>query len=277
MFKSFNWVIPTENTYKVFMEKNHRSSLSIKTIISSMAMTFLLFGSLYSSQVYAAPALPTACGGFSSEGFLLAPSPVVERLVRFNSNNPANDPYVTFPFFTRDTVTGIVSYTSPTGTLLAGTDFTGAGGTIVSELTTASQNSGLNSELWFITYRVDGIPGTAESLTLQTGVEHDLTSYWVTDTGGNVLGNDDWVFSTAPPPPNGDGDDVTIAFNYPPDGIAYINVAMYDPSILHGDYTISGYSGCPATPVPSLTTWALILLSLLLVMVGINRNSYRLS
>ena len=215
----------------------------------------------------ARPALaPGTCGAFEAEGFLVTPGgPTTERNIDWLSGATGPtpyDPYTFMPEVTRNAATGVISFfqTSVDGTasgafLPSGATITSAGDGLTSALASAAPNV---SEIWRIAARVEGVPGTTETITIQNGGAQEHSAYWQTDSSGaiintnssvNPLHDDGWLFGAQTTIPGGDDISYTIDVTYPSDGIVIINFAMFDATGGFGGPTFDGYE-CPE---PELT------------------------
>ena len=211
------------------------------------------------------PALkPDACGAFSREGFIINPgSPSSESSADFGSGAPGPgpfDPYVLEPHISRNSSTGVVNFyqtsadASATGSFLSNgialRNADNVASTIASDLDHIS-------EIWRVAARVDGVPGTTETLTIQNSVAHEHTAYWQTDVNGTIInsnsssnaGEDDgWIYGTSTAV-GSDGISFTIDVTYPADGIVILQFAQLDSTGGFGGVDFDEYE-CPE---PSLS------------------------
>ena len=108
----------------------------------------------------------------------------------------------------------------------------------VDDITFLERATGARTEIWSLAIRVDGIPGSAQSVVLNTNIEHEFVTYWVTDENGNVFHSLDRTTTNEGgwhrgynPSIGGDGSLVPINFTMPANNtIAYVNVAIIDPN-----------------------------------------------
>ncbi|RVU86061.1 hypothetical protein EOL70_01030 [Leucothrix sargassi] len=186
------------------------------------------------------PLLPASCGAWLSEGFLQGQLPLETDQTWFPSGN-LNEALV-YPEarIERDPATGVVSFyhTTPAITLSGFSTEDDMTGDI--ELNQGSEGEpGQISEVWRMTARLQGIPGTTQSFNIDTETVHEFTAFWVTDIAGNVISNGDWEYT------RGEANRMySVSVTYPADGIAYLNIAMLDPVNNHGGYSLVGYK-CP--------------------------------
>ncbi len=210
---------------------------------------------------------PGVCGGFVREGFLVDPGvPATEVNADFGSglSGPTPfDPYVIAPFIGRNQSTGVVSFyqasadASDSGSFLSnGVVLNGPSG-LTSTLVTAADHT---SELWRAAARLEGAPGTTQTITINTGNAHEHTAYWQTDVNGALIntnsssnaGDDDgWLFGTSTTFAGGDGESYTIDVTYPADGIVILQFALLDSTGGFGGIVFDDYE-CP-TPSISIT------------------------
>ncbi|MEP6343347.1 MAG: hypothetical protein ABJ275_08530 [Maricaulaceae bacterium] len=186
---------------------------------------------------------PTACGAHLAEGFLTNPLPTEPDVVF--GDGTTNDPYVQ-QYMTRNATTGEVSiYYSSSDVILNGSDIHSD---MTSELVTDRPGAaGQQSELWRLAIRLDGTPGDSINVPIRTENVHEFTTWWLTDTSGAFLGNNDWLYTTRTSNPGGDGENFDVSITFPSDGIVYLNIVMSDPVNRRGSFTISASDyTCPA-------------------------------
>ena len=210
------------------------------TLTPDMATSLVLKPALPSPR----PTLvPTACGAHLAEGFLTNPLPTEPDVVFGDSTT--NDPYVQ-QYMTRNVTTGEVSiYYSSSDVILNGSDIHSD---MTSELVTDRPGvAGQQSELWRLAIRLDGTPGDSINVPIRTENVHEFTTWWLTDTSGAFLGNNDWLYTTRASNPGGDGENFDVSITFPSDGIVYLNIVMSDPVNRRGSFTISASDyTCPA-------------------------------
>ena len=110
------------------------------------------------------------------------------------------------PEVTRDAATGVINFfqTSVDGTasgalLPSGATITSAGDGLTNALASADPNV---SEIWRISARVKGVPGTTETITIQNGGAQEHSAYWQTDSSGAIINTNSSVclLYTSPSP-----------------------------------------------------------------------------
>ncbi|MEP0962695.1 MAG: SdrD B-like domain-containing protein [Roseobacter sp.] len=214
---------------------------------------------------------PGACGQFTTQGFLIDPgSPSAERNQDFGSGMSGtvdSDPYVWGQFFSRNSSTGEVSiFRSSTDGSSSGS-FLSDGVTLArsDRLTdTVPSDTNHTSEIHRVSARVEGEPGTTETLTIATRNSHEHSAFWQTDVNGAIIntnsgaspGNDDgWHFGTAVSAsnPRADGAEYTIPVTYPADGVVILEIAMLDSVSSYGEVRFVSYE-CPAPELETTKT-----------------------
>ncbi len=205
--------------------------------------------------------VPGTCAGFIREGFLINPgAQATEEFADFGSGLPGFpvfDPYVVDPLLARNSSTGVVEFfhASPTA---SSTGTFSSNGVILSNpvnglTSTLANDPNPMSEVWRVAARVEGAPGTTETITIENFGAQEFSAFWQTDVNGAIIntnsgavtGNDDgWLFGTIPTIAGSDGTSYTIDVTYPADGIAILQFALYDPTGGFGGLAFDGYE-CP--------------------------------
>ena len=105
------------------------------------------------------------------------------------------------------------------------------------------------SEYHQTVYRLEGAPGTTDTVTFQSTVGSDNLTAWIENDSGVVIASstsdtnsdDGWIFGT--------NNSTTLNFTYPADGTVYLYGGLFDPTANYGATKIIDYT-CPA---PSLS------------------------
>ena len=92
-------------------------------------------------------------------------------------------------------------------------------------------------------YRLEGTPGSSETVTFSSAGGADNITAWIEDTAGTVIANstsdaasdDGWIFGTF--------NDAVLTFTYPADGVVYLYGGLFDPSGNYGATSID--HACP--------------------------------
>lgn len=189
---------------------------------------------------------PGVCGEYLSQSWIThGKLNLHDSEVRFRSGDFATDPYVYLPI-ERDADGRILTYFGENAVVDSGTILTIAGLNLVS---TSNNLSNHESDFHVIVYKLEGAPGSTLTASLNTRAGQEHTAYWIEDTAGNVTNASDFEFTTSTPNIGGVGEALPLSFTAPADGVSYLNVAIFDPSVAFGRPVISDYE-CPA---PSLT------------------------
>ncbi len=189
---------------------------------------------------------PSVCGAFLSQSWIVhGKLNLHDSEVQIGSGDFATDPYLYLPI-ERDAEGRILTYFGSNDGTDSGTVLTPA----LAEVST-SQNTAADHESDFqvIVYRLEGAPGTTLTANFNSRAEQDYTGYWIEDTAGNVISASDFQFTTGTSGIGGVGEELPLSFTAPADGIAYLHVAIFDPSAFFGKPVIDNYE-CPA---PSLS------------------------
>ena len=224
-------------------------------------------------------AVAATCGAFTREGFVFETGSIAnDQNVDFGSGfGPGEgpgvfgampyDPYVLEPLFSRDPVTGVVNFFQTTPDATANGVLTTTGPNAGDILADADQLSSISPnqpvempEIWRVAARIEGTPGTTETITISTAGGQDHTAFWQTDVSGNIIntnsnvigGNDEgWIFGAGPLVDGSEGTQFQIDVTYPADGVVIIRFAQFDATLALGGLQILGYE-CP-DPSLSLT------------------------
>ena len=188
---------------------------------------------------------PTSCGAYNHAGWSVPGGPFANANIVFGSGDVQRDPYL-YAGLSRDAAGRITTYYGPPDH----TDSAASGNP--ARLNLEDQNTTVLphvSEYHQTVYRLEGAPGTTETVTFQsTGGSDNLTA-WIENDSGVVIASstsdtnsdDGWIFGT--------NNSTTLNFTYPADGTVYLYGGLFDPTANYGPTQIFDYT-CPA---PSLS------------------------
>ncbi len=190
---------------------------------------------------------PTQCGAWNHKGWITYGYPDLhDSEVVFNSGDATNDPYL-YLQLSRDADGRVLSYFGATDESTSGVLPNRPG----SDLTSTANNAvDHESEYHTTVYRLEGVAGTSESISLTSVGGFEWTSYWTENTAGTVL--ESLEFEPTWGTDIGTGEILSVPVTYPADGIVYLYVSQFDPSAAYGRPGIDGYS-CPVSLTPEVT------------------------
>ncbi|WP_281271815.1 GEVED domain-containing protein [Leucothrix pacifica] len=186
-------------------------------------------------------ARPGSCGLYNHAGWLTPAGPNINTNILFGSNDPLKDPYV-YAGLGRDAEGRILtSFGLPDETLSGA--IPGKAGTELSEI--AVGQPGQESEYHLTVFRLDGEAGTTDTVKFTAVGGADNIYAWIENTAGTVLTNsNEFIYSVPTTVNGGDGEEVSLTFTYPADGVVYLYGSLFDPSSYYGKTTVEDYS-CP--------------------------------
>ncbi|WP_169446448.1 GEVED domain-containing protein [Leucothrix mucor] len=189
-------------------------------------------------------ARPTGCGVYNHAGWLTNAGPYINKQILFGSGDQLRDPYA-YANFGKDADGRIItSFGLPNETLSG--SIPGKAGTELSEI--AVGEPGQKSEYHLTVFRLDGKPGTTDTVKFTSVGGADNIYAWIEDSAGNVLTHaNEFIYSVpaAPEPQDGDGEELPLTFTYPADGVVYLYGSLFDPSSYYGKTTVEDYT-CPS-------------------------------
>ncbi|RVU85722.1 hypothetical protein EOL70_04415 [Leucothrix sargassi] len=184
--------------------------------------------------------LPAQCGAWNHKGWSTYAVPGLhDTEVEFNSGDPANDPYSNLALI-RESSGEILSYFGTATETVSGTVGTLPGSNLS---TSARDDAGHQAEYHTTVYRLDGLPGTTDTVSVDAIGGFEFTAYWVKNSAGTVLSSLD--FQPTWSGGIGIGESLPVSITYPADGVVYLYVSQFDPSQAYGRPNVSGYV-CPS-------------------------------
>ena len=152
----------------------------------------------------------------------------------------------------RDASGRILSYFGTPDSVNSGpiaTRLTNAQAELVTTINSASDHQ---SEFHQLVFRLEGAPGTTETVTYNGFGGFDHTAWWQEDTAGTVLASDDFVLTQDS---EGVGEQISIPVTYPSDGLVYLYASVFDASSNWGKPRLDDYE-CPEADLVTVKTLA---------------------